>query len=466
MPTSEQTSKTGSSYDDVRLPVSIRAYAPFYAASACLFVFFGSLSVYLGFYLVGAFLFTIGLIVAPVLRATDRIIFDGRRLIRTGVIPRTWFRANGMRTSLKLKNMEQIDTIAAGSIKRGGRVRFLYRTSIFGNSPAMVFSGTGKRYRNMMRALLPNIDSQLLDRTSLKLKGHCVEPFEAVLAANELRIPPSDVLAPSIFKKVEVGHHHQADVDTGTDKLLAERLRSVACQLSATGMLTRAFEAFRRALLIDRNNGWLLFEFAQNCSAVARIERNDDLQHRAAAALRLAERRANGDTELLERIGETYREYGYSRRAATAFQAAVDQIGNCFRALIGLAELALDEGKLAHVVHNFSAANRSIENAALRRWAGAEAEYFSKLTEDVEYMEIEVSRLNLVEKLDRWRGIALRIAFYSIPLIFAGVIFTEPLVTDAGWLVSSLAFLSWAGMSIGFKMLSSRIPFDLVESER
>lgn len=461
MPVSKQI--TGSSYDDVRLPVSIRAYTPFYAASVLLFVFFAVLSLYLEFQFVAAALFAIGLIAVPLLRATDKIVFDGRRLVRTGILPRLWLRANGMRTALKLKNIEQVDTITAGSFRRGGRVRFLHRTSVFGNAPAMVFSGTGKRYRRMIRALLPTLEAQILDRNSLELRQHCVEPHEAILATTELRIPSSDVLAPSILKKLDV--RKRGDFEASGDELLAERLRRAANQLSATGSLIRAFEAYRRALFIDRQNAWLLYEFAMSCSTLARVERSDDLQHRAAAALRLAERRAGGDAELLERIGETYREFGYSKRAATAYQAAIEKIDNCFRALIGLAELALDEGKLAHVVHNFSAANRAIKSAALRKWTRSEADYFSRLAEDDEYMEIEVSRLNLVEKLDRWRSTAFRIAFYSIPLIAAGAIFGEPLVINTGWLVSAVSFLLWAAMSIGFKMLSTRIPFELVAND-
>jgi hypothetical protein len=182
--------------------------------------------------------------------------------------------------------------------------------------------------------------------------------------------------------------------------------------------------------------------------------------------LRLAERRAAGDAELLERIGETYRQFGYSQRAANAYQAALERLGECFRALIGQAELALDQGKLAHVVHNFSAANMATRNAALKRWTRSEADYFSRLNDDENYMELEVSRMNLLDKLARWRGSAFRIALYSIPLIAAGVIFEEPLVTDAGWLVSAICLVGWAVMSITSKMLSPRIPYELVEEDR
>jgi len=199
--------------------------------------------------------------------------------------------------------------------------------------------------------------------------------------------------------------------------------------------------------------------------SLSNLNNDPRLGRRGAAALRLAERRASGDAELLERIGETYRQFGFSRRAASAYQAAIERLGECFRALIGLAELALDEGKLAHVVHNFSAANMATRNAALKRWTRSEADYFTRLSDDDNYMELEVSRMNLLDKLDRWKKSAFRIALYSIPLIAVGLFFDEPLVADAGWLVSATAFLTWAGMNVVFRMLTPRIPYELVEDD-
>jgi len=70
-----------------------------------------------------------------------------------------------------------------------------------------------------------------------------------------------------------------------------------------------------------------------------------------------------------------------------------------------------------------------------------------------------------LDKLDGWKKSAFRVALYSIPLIAAGVIFDEPLVADAGWLVSAIGFLTWAGMNIVSKMLTPRIPYEFVEDD-
>jgi tetratricopeptide (TPR) repeat protein len=449
-----------------RLPVSVRAHAPGYAGAVFIGLFISAFLLYVGFWVVSLISVGISLIAIPFLTFTDKIVFDGKRLVRTGLLPKLWFRLNGLRSSIKLRNIEQIDTAIVGTFKRGGRVRFLHKTSVFGNAPQIVFAGSGGKYRRMTAELFSSIDSKLLDLRSLELLNFSTEPHEAVRIANELKIPASDVLETSLAGRTV----NKPVVFEGLDPRLsdaskADLLRDAANRLSGAGLLIRAIEAFRRALRFQPTNGRLLFEFSRCLHLLAFVRRNRRFELRAAAALRLAERRASGDTDLLERIAESYRHLGYTRRAAGAYQAVIDKIGDAFRSLIGLAEVALDQGKLAHVVHNFSAANRVASTSALKRWTNAEAEYFARLNDDEEYMELEVSRLNLLEKLDRWRKTAFRIALYSLPLIAFGALFGDSLIAEAGWLVSSIGFLAWVGMNIGIKMLSPRIPYDLVEDK-
>jgi tetratricopeptide (TPR) repeat protein len=450
-----------------KLPVSVRAYAPGYAGAVLIILFFAALLLYLGFLYLSAVAASTALLVIPFLALTDKFVFDGRRLIRTGLLPKLWFRLNGLRPSVKLRNIEQIDTAIVGTFKRGGRVRFMHRTTVFGNAPPIVFAGSGHRFREMSEALFSRVDPRVLDARSLELAKFSTTPREALRIAADLKIPASDVLEGSLRNNSLLKSAAANGLDPRLSEISqAEMLRNAANKLCASGFLVRAYEAFRRALHLQPGNPGLLFEFSRCMHLLAFVRRNKRFERRAAAALRLAERRAGGDTELLERIAETYRQFGYSRRAAAAYRTVIETIGDAFRSLVGLAELALDEGKLAHVVHNFSAANRIATTAAQRRWTNAEADYFARLSEDEEYMELEISRLNLLEKLDRWRRIALRLALYSLPLIAAGTAFDDALVADAGWLVSSTGFLTWAGMNIGIKMLSSRIPYDLVANEK
>lgn len=445
----------------VRVPISIRAHAPSYAAASFSLSFFAFLAFYLEFPTIGFSLLIVAGLLIPILAFTDKIVFDGRRLIRTGAVPRLWGWALGLRTAIRLRSIEQIDTATSGSLQRGGRVRFFYRTTVFGGETKLVFAGSGRKYRAMASALLLRVNNSLLDIRSYELRNYLVEPAEAVRLANSLGIPASDVLEGSLRRNPT---KKSANAEISSSRT-AEELHDAANRLRIAGVLVRAFEAYRRALLIEPKKAQLIFEFSRCLQTLGFVRRDRRLEHRAAAALRLAERYANGDAELLERIAETYRQFGYTRRAAQAYQAVIDGVGDCFRSLVGLAEIALDDGKLAHVAHNFSAANRVAANAALRRWTKAEAGYFNHLSNDEEYMELEVSRLNLLERLDRWRAATFRIAIYSLPLVALGYFFDEPLIADAGWLVASIGLLVWVVINIGLRMLSPRIPYELVEDK-
>jgi len=180
--------------------------------------------------------------------------------------------------------------------------------------------------------------------------------------------------------------------------------------------------------------------------------------------LRLAEKRAENDSDLLARLGEAYFQLGEWRRAGIAFQRSLEVAGN-FLAARGMAEIALREGKLAHVIHQFDAANRYAELPALRRYSRTEADYFSHLNTDDEYMEIEVGRVNLLETLESSKRTVSRIASFGfVPLLF-GLLVEDPLFADLGWAVTSVSLLIWFGLIISVKFLSARIPYDLVETD-
>jgi hypothetical protein len=197
----------------------------------------------------------------------------------------------------------------------------MHRTTVFGNAPALVFAGSGHGFRRMCAALFSRLDAKILDARSLELARHSTAPGEALRAALELKIPASDVLEHSLrTNKFRSPAGHDTVDPRLSDASRAELLRSTANKLSASGFLVRAAEAFRRALHLQPGNAALLFEFSRSLHLLAFVRRNKRLERRAAAALRLAERRAGGDVELLERIAETYRQFGYSRRAARAYR--------------------------------------------------------------------------------------------------------------------------------------------------
>lgn len=189
------------------------------------------------------------------------------------------------------------------------------------------------------------------------------------------------------------------------------------------------------------------------------------MERRALAALRLSERHAAQDGELLVRLGEWYFQIGEWRRAGNVFQNAIERLGENFRTARGLAEIALREGKIAHVIHHFSTANRIAETPSLRRWSKAETEYFSNLNSDDEYMEMEVGRVNLLETVERSKKTALKIAFFGFPLIIAGITFEDDLVANVGWSVATVSLLIWTGLIMSGHLLAQRIPYHMLETD-
>ena len=87
--------------------------------------------------------------------------------------------------------------------------------------------------------------------------------------------------------------------------------------------------------------------------------------------------------------------------------------------------MALREGKIAHVIHHFSNANRLAETPSLRRWTQGETEYFSHLNSDDEYMELEIGRVNMLETVESSKKTALRIAGLALPAVVVGLVFED-----------------------------------------
>ncbi|MGQ0540399.1 MAG: tetratricopeptide repeat protein, partial [Blastocatellia bacterium] len=430
--------------------------------------FFSSFLLYLEWNTAGFALLGGSLLILPFLAITDRIYFDGRRLRRTGLLPKLILRAFGSRDRLRLKDIEQVETQAQRAIKRAGSIQYRYRTSFRGKGVNFSFASGGEAYRKMIRAILPKLPSEVLDNRSLEIRDYLDERRSVLRRARSSNIPSGDVLENALRDLRSKKNERNAGVSeivgpVESDK--ADGLRTLANELRISGAFLQAVEAFRRALVIKPKDPWLLYEFARCLHSFAGSERDDRLERRAEAMLRLAERRAGDDPDLLARLGESYFQIGDWRRAAQVFKRAVDRFGSNFRSVRGLAEIALREGKIAHVIHNFAAANRLTESSALKRWTKGEIDYFSRLNEDDEYMELEVSRVNLLDSLERSKRTSLRVSIAGLPVILYGLLFADDLVANIGWAISVIGVSVWLGMSVGRKMLESRIPFELLDEK-
>jgi len=460
---SKRVDDVGSA-DASRETLSVRVSPHGYFTALFLATFFSGLAFYLDLNPVGIVLFGVSWILIPFFALNDRVSFDGKWLERTGIVPKVWSWFNSSRRRLKLADVEQVETASIRAIKRGGVVYYRYRTVVRGKGISISFASGGDEYRRMIHSILPRLDDAVLDTRSIELRDHLGDTKETLMKAEFSRIPAADVLE-SYFRRSLQKRQRFDHVTSTEEEEKADDLRVLANELRVSGHLARSLEAFRRAIVLKPRDGWLLFEFARCLHAFAGVSRQPQLERRALAILRLSEKRANDDADLLTRLGEWYFSLGEYRRANNLFQHVRDRLGENFRAARGLAEIALREGKIAHVIHHFGAATESAATPALRRWSRSEADYFARLNSDEDYMEMEISRVNMLDTVERSKRTALRIAFFAFPFVAAGVILDDSLIADIGWAVSTVSLLAWTGLILSSRMLSRRIPYELLGSE-
>ena len=442
-----------------RTPVSVRVPALNYLVLLLLSSFLGAFLIYLELGVLAACLLALAWGALPVTALTDRVVFDGRRLRRTGILPRAWARLTATRDRIKLSDIEMVQSTIVRTIKRGCNHFYTYRTTLQGKGKVYVVHSNHRNYAAFIRAVLPKLDPDILDRRTIELRDHFSERGFARARARAAKIPSSDILEDALAVVRRKGRLQRDD----SNPAAAAFLHSVANQLRISGLLPQAVEAFRRATRHSPRDPILLFDFALCLNTFAAVRNDFRVERRARALMRLAERRAGADPELLARMGESYFQFGDWNRAGSVFRRAAERAGSQFRALVGLAEVALHEGKIAHVIHNFTAAAQAARTPAMRRWTRHELEYFSRLQEDEEYMELEISRLGLIESLESFKRSSLRIAPAGFAAIALGLLIGDYLIANIGWTVSIISLAVWSAAILGINTLSSRLPYDRAE---
>jgi tetratricopeptide (TPR) repeat protein len=377
-------------------------------------------------------------IVTPALAFADRIAFDGERLVRRGPMPFLQRLISGKRAQLRLVDFERIDTHAVRTLRKGGSVRYRYRTQVIGKGTGFSFASGGNSYRQMVRQLFPLVHEDKLDVRTRELRDYLDETGSLNREVKLLHLASDDVLdgVKIGFKLPLDGHATEADLER------ANRLRKLANRLRVSGRLREAREAFRRALLIAPKDGWLIYEFARLLRSQASAQGDARLLSRARAALRLSERRAGTDASLYSLIGESFIECGEIDRAQKSFQRAIELGPQRFRAHLGLADVALRMGKLAHVIHQYRDAVHATSEKALVTFARREASYYARLNEDDEYLASELRRINWLQHSLRIRRLAGRITNASILIAVVGP-YIEPGLGALGWALASSSLLAW-----------------------
>ena len=401
-------------------------------------------------------------LIIPVLALTDRIEFDGECLSRRGPAPFLFRLIGGRQNQLTIADFERVDTQALRSLRRGGRVRYRYRTQIVGKSAEFTFASGGRSYREMVRQLFPLIHRDKLDLRTLELCDYLCDPQALNHEVKSLELASADVLDGATLD-FKLGGKRQGLEDqthaivtaSPIDSDRATLLGRLGNKLRIAGRLNEAREAFRRALIVIPTDGRLIFEFARLLRSQATSLSDARLLSRSRAAMRLSAMRAQNEPELLAQVGESFLEWGEIERAKSIFQKAVDLQPVNFRARMGLANLALRDGKLAHVIHQYRDAARSASEKALMTYARREADYYASLNDDDDYLASELRRINWLQYALRSRKLAARVTNASILLALV-VPYVDVTLESFCWYLASSSLIAWILSLFAIKLLARR----------
>jgi len=399
-------------------------------------------------------------LIVPVVALSDRIAFDGVSLRRQGPIASLLHLVFGYRKQLFIDDFETVETQAVRTLRRGGRVRYRYRTQITGKGKEFVIVSGGRDYRKLVHELFPLIHESKLDNRSRDLRDYLNDPQFLNRKTQLSQLAPSDLLDVTrpdfkLGRKVKRNAAAPETPPTPEELERALLLRRLGNELRVSGRLREAGEAFRRALNVRPHGAWLIYDFARLLRSQASAQADARLLSRARAALRLASMRAKNDIVLLPLIGESFLECGDATHARRALQKVVELDSGNFKARVGLADIALREGKLAHVIHHYQEAARVSSEQALARYARGESDYYMQLNNDDDYLATELRRINWLQSVTRIRRLALRVTNASVLLALVGG-FIDPVAGSLGWSLASSALGVWLLTLVGTRMLFTR----------
>ena len=437
---------------------AVRVSPGSYLALASVLTFVSALLLRAEYNAVALGLITLAWIVIPLLAFSDRLVFDGLTIRRRGPGFLILHAVFGYLRQLPVIDIETIETTAVRTLRRRGSVRYRYRTQISGKGKEFVIASGGQSYRKFIRELLPLVHEDKLDNRSRDLRDYLADPGAVDRRAQLSQLASEDLLD-STKDDYRVGgkrsRHDSSHTASVEDIERAHLLRRLGNELRVSGRLREAGEAFRRALKVTPRGAWLIYDFARLLRSQASAQSDARLLLRARAALRLASMRADKDLVLLPLIGESMLECGDSRQARETLQKTVEIDSGNFKARLGLADIALREGKLAHVIHHFQEAVRVTSEPALARYAKRERDYYSLLNDDEKYLATELRRINWLQHVTRLRRLSSRVVNGGILLALGGG-FVDPVFGSVGWSLASSAMIIWLITLGGTRVLYQR----------
>ena len=129
-------------------------------------------------------------------------------------------------------------------------------------------------------------------------------------------------------------------------------------------------------------------------------------------------------------------------------------------------------------VFSITAAQRQRENALLRAigasrrqvtWTllieSAVVGLFGSIAGLFGGIGLAVGIRNLLDALDRWKRISLRLAFIGFPVIAVGLVYDDALIANCGWTFSTASLVLWTLIMLGRRVFAPRISMDLLEED-
>jgi tetratricopeptide (TPR) repeat protein len=407
-------------------PIRIRpGYIPYTLAAAVLLTT-GSALAKVGSDRAAAFCL-LGLVPLVAAALFDRIEFDGQRLTHRGPLAFGLAKLFRIRRAMTVTEIESITTESTTFNVATGDSRMSYRTRVSGLGIEILVRSHRAGYVPFVKQLFRAAGPRKLDPRSFEL----FEYLENNAAVKGLPVLKDEIQAMPV-----------------------PRLRRIANALKLAGRLSQASSYFRVAYEKEPRNPALLYEMSRFFRTSAHTE-DAKLMQRSDACLRLAARLAGAEAGLLERIGEAFYERLDYKRATDCFRRALDVDPASFRANIGLAEIALRDGKLAHVAHYYHAAAAN-DDAAIARLARREASYYERLMSDDDFLEAELRRIRVANQL-RWARRLAAVVFF-LAWLAAGVAGRfYAVVEQFGWALMATSGLLWCAASLAMRWSRRRL---------
>ena len=367
-------------------------------------------------------------LIVPILLATlfDRIEFDGKAITHRGPLPLLLNLAFGVRRQIAIADIEAITTEVITFSFSNGDSRNTYHTRIGGGGFELTIRSHRRNYPAFIKAVFQAAGLQKLDPRSQEL----YEYFENTATVKDFPFLKNDI-----------------------ETLPLSLLRKLGNALRLAGRLSQASNYFHVAYEKEPRNAGLLYEMSRYLRSSAH-NKDTRMMQRSDACLRLASRLARQEPDLMERIGEVFFERFDYRRAAECFRKALEFDSSRFRSNIGMAEIALRDGKLAHVAHFYNAASGS-NDAALARMARREANYYQRLVSDDEFLEKELRRIRFLNQV-RWARRLSALSFL-IAWMIASVIGKLSLTLQKyGWALMATSAMVWFGCTFVLRFFNQR----------